>query len=147
MKKALTIAEVARLTDVEEIARECEAQERAQCKAASSSRIVYRETVDRNEARSDSFDDDASATMVGKAEAFIDALRTYCKAQGIKAHLAETVVALSACTRKPGYKYPYSMQELGSVLGCSHQSAQVRFETYLKHEAAVKLVAESVGLM
>jgi len=143
-KDALTIAQVAALIDERAIAKEYASQEKAFFKASSSSRILYRETVDRNASRDDAFSDEASGTMVGKAEEYLSALRDYCKANGIKAHLAETVVALSACTRKAGYKYPYSMKELGGVLNCSHQSAQVRYETYLTHETAVKQIAESV---
>jgi len=143
-RDALTIAQVAVLSDEKAIAKEYAKQERRFYAPSSSSNVLYRETVDRNEARDDSFGDEATETMVGKAEEYLAALRTYCKEQGIKAHLAETVVALSACTRKPGYKYPYSMKELGGVLNCSHQSAQVRYETYLKHEATVKALAESV---
>ena len=142
-KDALTIAQVAALIDERAIAKEYASQEKAFFRASSSSRILFRETVDRNAARDDAFSEE-SGTMVGKAEEYLAALRDHCKANDIKAHLAETVVALSACTRKPGYKYPYSMKELGGVLNCSHQSAQVRFETYLKHEAAVKAIAESV---
>jgi len=142
-KDALTIAQVAMLSDETAIAKEYASQEKAFFRASSSSRILFRETVDRNAARDDAFSEE-SGTMVGKAEEYLSALRDYCKATGIKAHLAETVVALSACTRKPGYKYPYSMKELGGVLNCSHQSAQVRYETYLTHETAVKQIAESV---
>jgi hypothetical protein len=138
-----SLEEVAKMTDEKAIAKEYASQER-RFYAPSSSRIIYRETVDRNEAHDDASSLKASETMVGKAEEYLSALRDYCKANGIKAHLAETVVALSACTRKPGCKYPYSMQELGGVLNCSHQSAQVRYETYLTHEAAVKQIAETV---
>ena len=144
IRERMTLEEIAAMTDEKAIAKEYAKEERRFYAPSSSANIVYRETVDRNEARDDSFGDEATETMVGKAEEYLAALRDYCKANGIKAHLAETVVALSACTRKPGHKYPYSMKELGGILNCSHQSAQVRYETYLKHETAVKQIAESV---
>jgi len=139
-----TLAEVATLTDADAIADEYRIEDEMLYRPSQSTRTVY--FADVHTEVSDTLDD-SDATMVGKAEEFVSALREWCKVNGVKARLAETVVALSQCTRTTGYKYPYSMSELGAMLGCTHQTARERYVAYLKYESDVKRIAESVGLV
>lgn len=163
MDKRLTVAELLALdlsnpADVATMERHYRDEEKRAVNASQSSRVIYRDDVSGNAAPLTETVDDGAPT-VGKANEVIETIRAWCASHDVKADVAEFVSALSRCKRytvgapikvgsKKLRKYPFSMSELGDVLGCSKQCATQRYVNYVeRYETAVKTIMAECGLV
>jgi hypothetical protein len=108
---------------------------------ANHKRLAYSGDVSRN-ALTESIDD--TAEISDKVNAFLDALRAWCKAHKVRAPLADTLLALMDCPLNSQGTYAFSI--MGKRLGITEQSAYARYATFKRYLPRIRDLAADFGL-